>query len=214
MDLPAAVLFTAADQLSVAGSRLWLSAVMLSEVPAAGERTGTMTVGVDGSKTIDPLDWGAIDESIPGTFTVLSGPCEISEGGRCVGRPRGYSPDENCAIVVGGGGGVLGACAVFDTFSGDGGPDHLTLPAGSTHSLPDIDAFSHEILGDSHRGSDCPRGAALAPGAPDALRWESSGNQQGSVGRTDFDNGCAGKGTCGLPYSGYGLGGGWIVCFA
>ena len=212
MDLPAAVLFTAADQLSVAGSRLWLSAVMLSEVPAAGERTGTMTVGVDGSKTIDPLDWGAIDESIPGTFTVLSGPCEISEGGRCVGRPRGYSPDENCAIVVGGGGGVLGACAVFDTFSGDGGPDHLTLPAGSTHSLPDIDAFSHEILGDSHRGSDCPRGAALAPG--DALRWESSGNQQGSVGRTDFDNGCAGKGTCGLPYSGYGLGGGWIVCFA
>ena len=40
----------------------------------------------------------------------------------------------------------------------------------------------------------------------------SDDNVQGSVGRRD--NGCAAKGTCGLPFSGYGLGGGWELCFA
>ena len=77
--------------------------------------------------------------------------------------------------------------------------------------LCQISTHSHTRFSEI-RTAALTRGAALAPG--DALRWESSGNQQGSVGRTDFDNGCAGKGTCGLPYSGYGIGGGWIVCFA
>ena len=130
-------------------------------------------------------------------------PCEISQGGRCVGRAQGYGPSEECAITVSGGSGVLGACSVFDM--GDVGDD-LTLPDGSRH-------------GDS----DCPAGALLAPG--DALSSASNGDFQGSVGMmtwidgididgTPWDNGCAAKGTCGLPGSNPGLGGGWQICFA
>ncbi len=85
---------------------------------------------------------------------------------------------------------MLGPCAVFDldTF----GSDYVTLPGG-------------EQLG----GSDCPAGAGLAAG--DALSWSSDKYGQGNYGG---DNGCAAKGTCGLPYSSYGLGGGWQLCFA
>ena len=60
-------------------------------------------------------------------------------------------------------------------------------------------------------GSDCPVGAALAVG--DALSWTSDGGGQGNRGG-NIDNGCAAKGTCGLPYSRDGLGGGWQLCFA
>ena len=63
-----------------------------------------------------------------------------------------------------------------------------------------------------HDGSDCPEGAALAPG--DAIAWASNDYAQGSVGSGHGDNGCAAKGTCGLPYSWDGLGGGWELCFA
>ena len=52
-------------------------------------------------------------------------------------------------------------------------------------------------------------GAVLALG--DALSWTSDGCQQGNYGG---DNGCAAKGTCGLPSSGVELGGGWQLCFA
>ena len=62
----------------------------------------------------------------------------------------------------------------------------------------------------AHRGSDCPEGVVLAPG--DVIDWASDYLYQGSVG--DRDNGCAAKGTCGLPYSRNGLGGGWELCFA
>ena len=41
----------------------------------------------------------------------------------------------------------------------------------------------------------------------------ADGSDQGNYGGS-FDNGCAVKGTCGVPYSGYGLGGGWQLCFA
>ena len=56
---------------------------------------------------------------------------------------------------------------------------------------------------------------ALPPG--DAIPWTSDGSDQGSVccsHCTCLDNGCAAKGTCGLPYSNDGLGGGWELCFA
>eukprot|EP01045_Picozoa_sp_COSAG04_P025754 COSAG04_NODE_3442_length_2812_cov_2.507188_3_plen_124_part_00 len=106
--------------------------------------------------------------------------------------PEGYGSHEECAITVGGSGyGVLAPCAVFDTYHVS--TDYVTLPGGARHG-----------------GSDCPEGAALAPG--DALNWTSDSNNQGSVGG-HYPNGCAAKGTCGLPYS-HGLGGGWQLCFA
>ncbi len=73
--------------------------------------------------------------------------------------------------------------------------DHVTLPSGARHGV-----------------SDCSEGVVLVPG--DALSWTSDSEYQGSVGYNGYDNGCAAKGTCGLPYSGHGLGGGWQLCFA
>ena len=186
MAVPGAVLAAAQYQLSGAGSTLRLVAVTVPELPDVGELTGTMTVGVDGSKATDPLGFGS-----PPSFTVSSGPCAVSEGGRCVGRPGGYLPNEHCEIAVGGGGGVLGACGVFDTYYNNG--DTVTLPDGS-----------------SHGGSDCPAGAVLAAGG--SVGWASDGGGQG--GNLGDDNGCGAKGLCGLPFSNDGLGGGWQICFA
>jgi hypothetical protein len=95
----------------------------------------------------------------PGTFTVRSGPCTVSDGGRCVGRAGGYLPSEFCVIIVGGGGGALGACGVFDTYDS---VDYVILPDGSRHG-----------------GSDCPVGAALSPG--DSVGWASNDIWQGSA---------------------------------
>jgi hypothetical protein len=137
--------------------------------------------------------------NVPGTgwFTVSSGPCAVSDGGRCVGRAGGYLSSEACAITVGGGG-MLGACGVFDTDSYY--PGHPGLP-GDAITMPD---------GSTHYGSECPVGALLLPG--DSVGWASDEIWQGSVG--NWDNGCAANGMCGLPYSSRGLGGGWQICFA
>jgi hypothetical protein len=182
-------------------STLWLSAVTLREHSTAGELTGTMAVGRDGTKTTEPPFFGTPDTGIfSPTFTVSSGPCEVSEGGRCVGRRGGYTANEHCDIVVAEVGGLLGACTVFDVDIYEE-EDYLTLPDGSRHY-----------------GSDCPFGVALAPGG--ALSWQSDGNQQGGngpwpSGAGAYDNGCAAKGTCGLPvtFDTKELGGGWDVCF-
>ena len=115
-----------------------------------------------GSKTIDPPRFGGP----PGSFTVSSGPCTVSDSGRCVGRPAGYLWNERCVIAVGGGGGVLGPCGVFGihSFNGDpmsfaGSGDYVTLPDGSTHF-----------------GFDCPVGAILAP--DDNVGWHAGRNAE------------------------------------
>eukprot|EP01045_Picozoa_sp_COSAG04_P007564 COSAG04_NODE_398_length_14962_cov_39.977461_7_plen_308_part_00 len=210
MAVPPAVLGAAERTLSGAGSTLRLDAVTVQEFPDLGGLrgmiSGIMTVAADGSKATEPQSFG-----VAPFFVVLSGPCTVSEGGRCVGRPEGYLPLEDCAITVVVGGGVLGPCPVFDTYDSN---DPLTLPGGAAHG-----------------GSDCPEGVALAPG--DAIAWTSNDHSQGSVGFPN-DNGCAAKGTCGLPYTYYGpgstevgggcganndqrcpngLGGGWELCF-
>eukprot|EP01046_Picozoa_sp_COSAG06_P004741 COSAG06_NODE_203_length_20332_cov_14.679978_9_plen_222_part_00 len=187
MAVPAAVLAAAQNQLSGAGSTLRLAAVTVPESPDWGELTGTMTVGADGSKATDPPGFGATG----GIFTVSSGPCVVSEGGRCVGRPGGYLPSEACEIAVSGAGGVLGACGVFDT---EACCDVVTLPDGS-----------------SHYGSHCPAGAVLAAGG--SVGWTSDTASQGNHGG-GYDNGCDAKGLCGLAYTPNGLGGGWQICFA
>ena len=186
MAVPAAVLGAAEGGLSGAGSTLQLAAVTVLEFPDQASLTGTTTVEVDGSKTVAPPGFGTHST---GSFAVTSGPCAVSDGGRCVGRPGGYGPSEACEIAVGGGGGVLGECGVFDTAY-----DEITLPDGSTHD-----------------NSDCPVGAALPPGG--SVGWTSSGTAQGTVG-SNLDNGCAAKGLCGLPFSLDGLGGGRQICFA
>ena len=85
--------------------------------------------------------------------------CQVSQGGRCVGRPQGYGRDEHCTISVSGGGGYVRPCTVFDT---ERLVDYITMPDGSVRD-----------------GSDCPVGVPLAPG--DVLNWESDYNAQGDT---------------------------------
>ena len=188
MDVPGAVLRSVQVRSTGFGSTVRLSAVTVPEFLDWGVLTGTVTVQADGSQTTDPA---GLVVHLPGFFAVSSGPCTVSDGGRCVGRPGGYEINEACAITVGGGGGTLEPCSVFDM---DGtSEDYLALPDGSTPN-----------------GSECPTGTALAPG--DSVGWTSGHDRQGSSGW--HDNGCTTKGTCGLLYSEYGLGGGWQICFA
>ena len=123
-------------------------------------------------------------------FVVNSGPCTTSEGGRCVGRPDGYLPNEECEIEVGGASGLLGPCSVFDI---NGNGDSVNDCGGSCEDnlfMPD---------GTPHSASDCPVGAHVAPGQ--TLTWHSDSNGQGSHGD-------------GLPWSQDGVGGGWQICVA
>lgn len=191
MVVSAAVLGAAEGQLSGAGSVLRLSGVTVPEVPDWGVLTITTTVEADGSKTNEPAT-PFNGHARSSWFTVTSGPCTISDGGRCVGRAGGYGNHEDCTIFVGGGGGVLGECGVFDT---QNSVDYITLPDGLRRG-----------------GSDCPTGVAIVPGA--SVSWYSDFSWQGSVGNLwNTDNGCSAAGTCGAPWSGNNLGGGWQICF-
>ena len=74
MAVPTAMLESADVQLSGAGSRLRLSTVTIPERPAAGELTGTMTVGQDGSQAVDPPNWGIAD---PRALEGTGWPCVV-----------------------------------------------------------------------------------------------------------------------------------------
>ena len=211
MTVPFQVWAAADDALADPGSTMRFESVRIGGYASWGELTGTEIIEADGTKTKDPPNLGS---PASGTFIVTSGcsakgltngrdygciddtpPCNVTRGGRCVGRTEGYGPYEDCAITVGGGGGALGPCAVFDAQGGSTN-DYISLPGGATHDA-----------------SDCPNGAALAPG--DAIAWHSDGNMQGSqTGNGVDNNGCAAKGTCARPWSRNGLGGGWELCFA
>ena len=193
MAVPQNALSMVVSRLSGDSTRVQLSAITVPELPDAGELTGTITVSEDGNMMIE----GSLVRYGSPVFDVESGECTVSEGGRCVGRPEGYGPNEYCAIAVVGGGGLLGECGVFDTIG-----DSVTLTGSG---------------GWSRTGSDCPQGALLSSG--DEVRFNSDGGNQGSVGTPGYPagtdvNGCVAKGTCGLPNSRSGLGGGWRICFA
>eukprot|EP01051_Picozoa_sp_SAG22_P005321 SAG22_NODE_312_length_12614_cov_4.783540_9_plen_2027_part_00 len=123
-----------------------------------------------------------------GRFTVVSGPCTLAEGGRCVGRPNGYLPNEACEVRVGTIGEPLSTCPVFDTGAGD----ILTLPDGSQHQGGADCTVANCIL------PACPAGSVLMGG--EMLAWASDSRIQGD-------------GFGGLPVSRDGIGGGWQICF-
>lgn len=160
------------------------------------------SLALDGVTVPKHPEWGALSGIVtasaesPGvlfstsSFSVLSGPCTVATGESCVGRPRGYLPNEICEIVVDGPGGLLGPCPIFD----NGGGDFL-ITSGSE----DCHVGGHNRCYDGH---DCPAGSTLTIGQ--TLTWRSNEDNQGS-----FDNGWGG-----LPLSNNGLGGGWQVCFA
>ena len=161
--------------------------------------TRTIAVDDDGTKTVDPPNFW-----VSSVFVVTSGPCAVSENGRCAGRPQGYEADERCVITVHGGG-MLACCGVFDTYGGrysqgDTFGDSVTMPDGS-----------------QHHGSNCPEGVALTPSG--TITWQSDGASQGSIGNPysgedNYNNGCQAKDLCGISWSQQLLGGGRQICFA
>jgi hypothetical protein len=94
-------------------------------------------------------------ESTAPFFSVVSGPCTLSADNTCVGRPTGYSTDEECTITVDGRM-VLGGCPVFDTESGF---DQIT-----------IDNLDYD-------GENCPDGVELEQGS--TIEWASDGSVNG-----------------------------------
>ena len=168
--VPDAVVRSAFAQLSGVDSSFRLNTVTVPENPAWG--TLTATVQADGTTQVEPRGlFGG--EDLPGWFTVPTGcsyksgtynsrycvddtpPCTVSQGGRCVGRPEGYLPNEECVIVVGGSGGQLAACPVFDLWAEASGRDVIELH--DRHARP--------------TGSECPVGVIFSPG--DAISWRS-----------------------------------------
>ena len=63
-----------------------------------------------------------IEAPNPASFNVVEGPCEVLQGGTCVGRPSGYSDSESCTILAptpaDGVPSTLSACPVFVTEAG------------------------------------------------------------------------------------------------
>ena len=131
----------------------------------------------------------------PGEFVVTSGPCTVSETRRCVGRwPGGYLANEDCEIVVAGGGGVLGACPVFDinpySTDSDPQPDGLTLPVPGENIYNSLSAGCTgrcQYYGNPSTpyrnatpAGDCPAGVVLAPGS--SVSWHSGSRWQGNHG--------------------------------
>jgi len=57
-------------------------------------------------------------------FSVVSGPCTVEEGGRCVGRPAGYSDSETCQISSSKTA-RLEACPIFNTERGCEAASHV-----------------------------------------------------------------------------------------
>ena len=179
--LPVSALGTAVVGMSGAGSQLVLEAVTVTERAELGALTGTVTARREGEATVlDPLDL-----RLPPFFKVLTGPCTTAIVGDqfCVGRwPGGYEPNEDCQILLTGGGGVLGGCPVFDlqgVGSGPSRPDYLTMPDGSRY------------------GEACPTGTTLAAGQ--TLAWHADGHDQGDDGN-------------GMPHGASTAGGGWQIC--
>ena len=80
-----------------------------------------------------------------------SGPCELSQGGRCARRGRyDACAPEHCDLVVGWGG-ALGACPTFAVYDNPG-LNHLT------------------VGGRQYTYHHCPQGARVAAGA--TITWD------------------------------------------
>lgn len=167
--------------------------------PAPAPLTGAITVREDGSKAVEgSLIWGhpvfsvSSGRSCTRCNAVWSSnahessfcleqdclewdnipPCIVSEGGRCVGRPEGYSQGEQCTIAVSGGGGMLGSCGVFDTYNTWHGHDSVSLPDSCSPNCPQGWASLNV-----HYGSDCPVGELLNAG--ESVSWSGDSNYHG-----------------------------------
>ena len=213
-----------------AGSTLTLVDVAIMETPGAGGMDGVFSMTRDSANinNIHPVARNVTSVGAP-TFVVNSGPCTLSEAGRCVGMPQGYGPDEDCDITVHGAGG--GTCPIYDLAANTvGGDDRITLTGyvGVAEYGYAGTQYGQTAGATAFGGSNCPFDVVpvLLPG--DTLMWHSDHSAQGNPATlsASLDNHCAEKGRCGMPYSDgrprgqyndgadFGVpGGGWQLCF-
>ena len=126
MAVPVSVLTAAIRDLGGVGNSLKLTDVTLVEFHDSTAQTFKITVTEPRRGTNTRSTEGSLSFGEP-VFSVVSGrtcadsncttddgtpPCQISQGGKCVGRPHGYGALENCVIAVSGGAGTLDACSV------------------------------------------------------------------------------------------------------
>jgi hypothetical protein len=145
---------------SHAGASLKLAAVSVPTIQPI-PTTGTITSDGNDGLTLQPADVLPV-----GSFSVTSGPCTVSRGGRCVGRryseqdswpiSSGIAPiAERCEIVVINAG-ALGPPPLFDTLSygpHDSGPGNTDFTArhdavglgGASCAPPDCDGSSSDL---------------------------------------------------------------------
>ena len=202
MVMPSDMLTSMRRHLSDEGTMLQVSNVVLSDV-SGSSLTGSMTHDHAGSEVYQPPDWFTIGTVGTPVFTVNSGPCTISNDGRCVGRPDGYGINEFCEITVAGGSGTIARCPVYDLQDSD---RVIVNGVDEYHPRNDGPQQSNDRI-------YCPAGVRIILG--DQVSWTSSGSDQGNYGpgHGGFqENGCTAAGTCGLPHSDFGLGGGWQIC--
>ncbi len=64
----------------------------------------------------------------------------------------------------------------------------------------------------AYSAGSCPVGVELSSG--DAVSFISDTEDQGSMRSNGVTAACVESGICGAPYSAFGLGGGWQLCFA
>ena len=181
---------TSAGTGGVPGSQTRLDTVSVLQHPEWGALSGTITTRADGSATSDMPSWSTVTRKLPGMFAVASGPCTVSAGGVCVGRPNGYSPNEDCSISVGGAGGALApcgssqACNTVRCVSSPGdGVTHFNLGGNSYVAI------------NLQQSTTCPTSTVtLAAGA--TVSWHSDGSRP--PGAHDWTNN---------------VGGDWQICF-
>eukprot|EP01047_Picozoa_sp_COSAG01_P055411 COSAG01_NODE_6167_length_3814_cov_24.241992_2_plen_559_part_00 len=120
-------------QVADAGSEL-----RLLNVAVSGSSLATSEAVLSGNITVAPQPRGRWQLAPPdfwplGAFSVISGPCTTRQNGRCVGRPHGYQPGEQCAIQVSRGG-TLGPCPVFQVRTISGADACVRRRYSLTHS--------------------------------------------------------------------------------
>eukprot|EP01051_Picozoa_sp_SAG22_P016980 SAG22_NODE_2517_length_2487_cov_8.070352_2_plen_190_part_00 len=169
------------QQLSItldigSASILTLQNVSVTQYRGVEQFSGTVYRNDDGVYSYEPVDLWRLHADI-GPFEVISGPCTVTQGGRCVGRRDGYGQSdvensagqmipahETCQIGPGGGG-LLGPCGVFDTFPGG---DFVTLY---------IECENGGRCGQDFSGTNCPEGIVLT--SESTVSWWAGGGLDG-----------------------------------
>jgi hypothetical protein len=124
-------------------------------------------------------------------FSVVSGPCTVEEGGRCVGRPAGYSDSETCQISSSKTA-RLEACPIFNTERGCEAANHVLccqLAQMICSALPLLESSRTNVWlfrctddhlridGANFEGTSCPEGVSIAEGSE--ISWTSDGSVAG-----------------------------------